>query len=194
MPRQRNRHLIALALALAIAATVSACGNDSPVDASGQALAQNDPNRYLPHSLLGARIRKLAQHEQDAVRARLEPYGLDGWLSDVKVGLRSFSGEDMDPAPAVVVVGSTKRDDPDMLSRLGTAWSGPGEQSDQEWIDVDGRRVLTGRLINSSGRYQYIAWQANPEIAVSIISKTQSAASGWEPVEGMREEIAYATS
>lgn len=191
-PTLARRGAVAAA-ALAVGLALVACARDpgGPVDASGNPLAQNDPDRFMPARLSDVPLKPLAPHEQARIQERIKEFGLDGWLAGATAGLRSM---EVDPAPVHVVVGRTTTDDPDLLPRLTFLISGPGEVGDITHEDVEGKDVVKGRVVNADGRFQFVAWQALPDVAVALVSTKQSAATGYDADEAIREVIEWSQS
>lgn len=187
------RRSTAVVLALAVGFSLSACASDpgTPVDASGNPLAQNDPERFMPARLSGTPLKPLAPHEQARIQERIKEFGLDGWLAGAIAGVRSMEA---DPAPVHAVVGQTTTVDADLLPRLAFLISGPGEVGDITHEDIDGKDVVKGRVVNTDGRFEFVAWQARPDVAVALVSTKQSAATGYDADESMRQVIEWSES
>lgn len=191
--RPKGRRAAALVLTFATAIAVSGCAHDPgmPVDASGNPLAGNDPDRFIPARISGTPLKPLAPFDQDRLQKRIEEFGLQGWLAGATGALRSL---EVDPAPVYEVVGRTNSVDPDLLPRLTFLISGPGDVQDLSKAQIDGQDVVRGKVVNPDGRFEFVAWQAQPDVAVALVSTKQSAATGYDADESMAEVIRWSRS
>lgn len=191
--RSPVRGLAALVLVCAAVLTLSGCARDpgAPVDAEGKPLAQNDPERFVPARISDTPLKPLAPFDQDKIKSRIREFGLDGWLAGATAAVRSL---EVDPAPVYEVVGTTTSVDPDLLPRLTFLVSGPGEIQDLESAQVEGKDVVQGKVLNSDGRFEFVAWQARPDVAVALVATRQSAATGYDADESMAEIIRWSGS
>ncbi|MBX7161219.1 MAG: hypothetical protein K1X95_13095 [Acidimicrobiia bacterium] len=187
------RRIVALTLVCVSVVIVAGCARDpgAPVDAAGNPLSPDDPDRFIPARISGSLLKPLAPFEQDKMQGRISEFGLDGWLAGATGALRTL---EVDPAPVYEVVGDTKTVDPDLLPRLTFLISGPGEVQDVEKTQIDGQDVVKGKVLNSDGRFEFVAWQALPHRAVVLVSTKQSAATGYNADEAMSEVIRWSQS
>lgn len=194
MPSRRPaRRTVALALVCAAALALASCAHDpgTPVDAEGRPLGQNDPDRFIPARISGTLLKPLAPFDQDRIENRIREFGLDGWLSGATAAVRAM---EVDPAPVYEVVGKTNSVDPDLLPRLAFLISGPGEIQELQTTQIDGRDVVKGKVLNADGRFEFVAWQALPDVAVALVATKQSVATGYDADESMAEIIRWSTS
>lgn len=192
MPHNRAlaRRVVALAISCTAFLVAAGCAHDpgAPVDPQGNPLSRDDPERFIPARISGSLLKPLAPFEQERLQDRIKEFGLDGWLTGARGALRTL---EVDPAPVYEVVGDTKTADPDLLPRLTFLISGPGEVRDVEQTQIDGQDVVKGRVVNSDGRFEFVAWQALPELAVALVATKQSAATGYDADEAMSEVIQW---
>lgn len=151
-------------------------------------MAKDDPERFVPARISGSLLKPLAPFEQEKLQGRIAEFGLDGWLSGARGALRTLES---DPAPVYEVVGETKTADPDLLPRLTFLISGPGEVQDVQHTQIEGQDVVKGKVVNADGRFEFVAWQALPDVAVALVATKQSAATGYNADESMSEVIQW---